>query len=146
METDMNVETHEQSLDVPFLVRVIELFESVKQPDFAIKFAFAALQETSKYDNASQAFLWSVVFKCSLALKDYEQAYLALLSNPNLDISLYAFLTFQKLHLERLTLPNKLAEICCSSVYSRSSGPSLPAPFRWSTARSNPSAHSKGTL
>lgn len=90
METDMHVETHEQSLDVPFLMHVIQLFESVKQPDFAIKFAFAALQETAQDDNASQSFLWSVIFKCSLSLKDYEQAYLALLSNPNPDNSLYA--------------------------------------------------------
>ncbi len=90
METDMHVETHEQSLDVPFLMHVIELFESVRQPEFAIRFAFAALQETPRDDNASQAFLWSVVFKSSLALRDYEQAYLALLSNPHPDSSLYA--------------------------------------------------------
>lgn len=88
METDMHVETHEQSLDVPFLMHVIELFESVRQPEFAIRFAFAALQETPRDDNASQAFLWSVVFKSSLALRDYEQAYLALLSNPHPDSSL----------------------------------------------------------
>jgi hypothetical protein len=105
METDMHVEAHEQSLDVPFLMHVIELFESVHQPEFAIRFAFAALQETSRDDNASQAFLWSVVFKSSLALRDYEQAYLALLSNPHPDSSLYVCLIhFLPLVISVLTL------------------------------------------
>lgn len=91
METDMQLE-HQESLDVPFLMHVIELFESAKQPEYSIKFAFAALQE-AKDDEATQAFLWSVIFKSSLALKDYEQAYFALLSGPyppNADNSLYA--------------------------------------------------------
>lgn len=94
-----DVDAPSDNLTVEYYKCVIQLFETFRQHDFAIEFAFAAigcdpephilvffsffLLHNLKYITLYQSFLYSSIFQNAISIPAYDKAYVAILSNPD---------------------------------------------------------------
>ncbi|XP_023209756.1 nuclear pore complex protein Nup160-like [Centruroides sculpturatus] len=75
-------QTSSSSLIVQYYLKVIQLFEFFKQPEYIILLADTAINVIEPEDPSIPVF-WSLIFKYHLELNHNEEAYTAMIGNPD---------------------------------------------------------------